>query len=118
MSALKNAYLTGLLVLLMFPFFAGCISISVGDVGYTNGSIYATITNPGDPADTYIQVTVYKITDLQQKELTVANSPAMLNSGENTILIPAALEPGRYKCYVYLLSKGERKTAVIRDFVV
>ena len=90
----------------------------VGDTGYTNGSIYVKITNSGEPADAYVQVTVYKITDFQQKELMVVNSPAMLNPGENTIHIPARLEPGQYKCYVYLFHNSERKTAVIRDFVV
>jgi hypothetical protein len=41
-----------------------------------------------------------------------------LETGDNTVLIPAPLAPGNYKLKMYLIQNDERKTAVIRDIVV
>jgi uncharacterized protein (UPF0264 family) len=97
---------------------AGCISTTVGDVGYRNGTVSVTITSPSGPADAYVQVTVYQVKDLHQEEVAVFEKPVNLVQGENTVSIPGQIGPGQYKLYVYVLQNGERKTAVIRDITV
>ena len=108
----------GLAFLVLFPFLCGCVSSSVGDINYTNGRLAATVNNPGQPADAFVQVTVYQVNGLSQQEYTVVMTGVKLKSGENTVMIPVTLAPGTYKLNIYLIQEGERKTAVIRDIVV
>jgi predicted PurR-regulated permease PerM len=105
-------------VLILVLLVCGCISVSVGDVSYGNGTLAIRVTDNTGPSDGYIQVTVYRIQDLHQQEFTVIEGPVILNKGENTIFFPAQIGSGQYKLYVYLIQNGERKTAVIRDIVV
>jgi hypothetical protein len=105
-----------LLVLLLF--LCGCVSSSIGDVGYSGDNITAKINNPDEPSDAFVQVTIYKVTGLTQQEHSVVMGAARLKTGDNAVLIPAPLAPGNYKFKMYLIQNGERKTAVIRDIVV
>jgi hypothetical protein len=105
-------------LLVLFVFAGACISVGIGEVSYKDGDLVAVIKNSGEPADAYIQITVYRIQDLHQQEFMVVSSPVRLNNGENAVSIPAQLGPGNYKLYVYCIQDGERKTAVIRDIVV
>jgi hypothetical protein len=107
---------SGLFVL--FLCCAGCLSTSVGDTRYDNGSVIVQVGNTGEPADVSVQVTIYRIANLTQEKYTVVSAPATLTREENEIVIPARLEKGSYKLYVYVLGDGDRKTAVIRDIVV
>jgi hypothetical protein len=109
---------TGLALLVFFFIICGCVSSNVGDISYTGSGLSATINNPGQPVDGFIQVTIYKVNGLVQQEYTVVMKGMRLESGKNTVIIPGTLEPGTYKLNVYLFEKGERKTAVIRDIVV
>jgi hypothetical protein len=105
-----------LLVLLLF--LCGCVSSSIGEVGYTGANITARINNPGEPSDAFVQVTLYRVSGLSQQEHSVIMAAARLETGDNAVLIPAPLAPGNYKLKMYLIQNGERKTAVIRDIVV
>ncbi len=105
-------------LLILFMILCGCVSTSIGDVSYADTGITAKITNPDGPADAFIQVTIYQVTGLTQKEYSVVMAPAKLLTGVNTVLIPVNLGPGTYKLKMYLIQSGERKTAVIRDIVV
>jgi hypothetical protein len=96
----------------------GCVSSSIGDVTYRNGGLAATINNPGEPTNAFVQVTIYQVTGLSQQEQSFAMHPVKLNSGDNNVFIPLTLKPGTYKLNIYLIQDGERKTAVIRDIVV
>ncbi len=118
MSAHSQIIPTAFALLVLFLFLCGCVSSTVGDISYTGSGLSATINNPGQPADGFIQVTIYKVNGLAQDEYTVVMKGMKLESGENTVIIPVTLEPGIYKLNVYLFEKGERKTAVIRDIVV
>ena len=118
MSAHSPIAWTALAFLILFSFLCGCVSSNIGDVRYTNGSLTATISNPGQPADAFVQVTVYQVDGLSQSEYTVVMTGFKLKNGENTVMIPVTLKPGTYKLNIYLLQEGERKTAVIRDIVV
>jgi hypothetical protein len=97
---------------------AGCISTNIGETLYSDGGVTTHITNTGEPAEAYIQVTVYETRDLRQQEVTVLNTTVMLGNGENTVYVPGPLDPGRYKLYIYLIQNHDRKNAVIRDIVV
>jgi len=118
MSAHSQIVRTGLAFLVLFSFLCGCVSSSVGDISYTKGGLAARITNPGEPADAFVQVTVYQVNGLFQQEHTVVMTAVRLETGENTVKIPVTLQPGTYKLNIYLIQQGERKTAVIRDIIV
>jgi hypothetical protein len=118
MSAHVPITRTALAVLILFFFLCGCVSSSVGDVRYSDGGLTAIISNPGQPADAFVQVTVYQVNGLSQSEYTVVMNGVKLMNGENTVKIPVSLKPGTYKLNIYLIQEGERKTAVIRDIVV
>jgi hypothetical protein len=118
MSAHVPITRTALAVLILFSFFSGCVSSSVGDVTYADGGLTASISNPGQPADAFVQTTVYQVDGLSQSEYTVVMTGVKLKNGENTVKIPVFLKPGTYKLNIYLIQEGERKTAVIRDIVV
>ncbi len=107
-----------MLVLVLFSLCAECLSTGVGDARYGNNSIMVNISHTGDPADVNVQVTVYRVANLKQEMYTIVDAPARLVNGENTVTVPVRLGPGSYKLYVYVLSNGDRKTAVIRDIIV
>ena len=85
---------------------------------YTSNGLAATITNPGQPTNAFVQVTVYQVTGLSQQKQSLVMHPVKLQTGDNDVFIPLPLQPGTYKLNIYLIQDGERKTAVIRDIVV
>jgi hypothetical protein len=107
-----------LALLVLFLVLCGCISSSIGEVGYSGDNITAGISNPNEPSDAFVQVTIYQVTGLSQQEHSVVMTGVKLETGDNTVQIPVALSPGTYKLKMYLIQNGERKTAVIRDIVV
>jgi hypothetical protein len=118
MSAPSQIITTGLALLVLFSVVCGCVSSCIGIVTYTNGGLAATINNPGEPTNAFVQVTIYQVTVLSQQEQSVVMSSVNLKSGDNNVFIPVKLKPGNYKLNIYLIQDGERKTAVIRDIVV
>ena len=97
---------------------AACVSPSIGEVAYSGRGLSLSVSQDGGSSDGYVQVTVYRITDNQQKETGVLYAPLALQRGENSAFIPVTLEPGQYKLYIYLIQNGERKAATIRDIMV
>jgi len=118
MSARLQIITAGLALLVLFSVVCGCVSSRIGDVSYTNGVLAATISNPGQPSNAFVQVTIYQITGLSQREQSFVMHPVKLNNGDNNVFIPLSLKPGTYKLNIYLIQDGERKTAVIRDITV
>ena len=118
MSAPSQIIQAGLALLVLFSVVCGCVSSSIGDVSYTNGGLGATINNPGQPTNAFVQVTIYQVTGLTQQEQSFVMHPVKLNKGDNNVFIPLMLKPGNYKLTIYLIQDGERRTAVIRDIVV
>jgi hypothetical protein len=118
MSGSVFPLLAGSLVLVVLAACAGCAGTNVGDTNYRNHSLAVTISHAGDPENVHIQVTVYRITGLEQQVSLVTGTDAMLQTGQNRVVVPVDLEPGQYKLYIYVLSNGDRKTAVIRDIRV
>jgi len=120
MSAPLQIILKGLAILVLFSLVCGCVSSSIGPVRYTGNGIATTITNAGQPANAFVQVTVFEVTGLsqQEQEQSYVMHPVRLENGDNTVFIPLVLKPGNYKLNMYLIQDGERKTAVIRDIAV
>ncbi|MDD4137790.1 MAG: hypothetical protein PHT99_07875 [Methanoregula sp.] len=106
------------LVLVLFSLCTGCLSTAVGDTWYSNNSINVNVSHSGEPTDVFVQVTVYRITNMTQEQYDLVSVPVFLLNGGNTITVPVELASGNYKLYVYILKGGDRKTAVIRDIVV
>jgi hypothetical protein len=105
-------------LLIIFLLGAGCTTNTIGDVAYRNGTLEVLVTSTGEPGDAFVQVTVNQVKDFQQKEVTTIVAPATLKHGENVVLVPGSLAPGKYKLYVYILKPDERQTATIRDIEV
>ena len=112
-------------VLLMVTMFsalvvlAGCTTTTIGDVTYTGKEFVIIIEDSGPVSnDTYMQVTMYRISGFSQQEYGIVNARVTLIDGKNTVKVPAVLEPGDYKLNVYLIRDGERSSAVIRDIRV
>jgi hypothetical protein len=118
MTGQVRLFLTAGTILVLALLCTGCLSMNVGDASYRNRSVMVQITNTGEPADVTVQVTAYRIQDLHQQMYTIAGAPATIRNGETDVMVPVELEPGTYKLYVYILSDGDRKTAVIRDITV
>lgn len=107
-----------LAVVFLITLSAGCMSLAVGDVSYRNQGLVVHVSNSGDPIDAGIQVRIYEIKDLNQRELTVTGIPVSVKKGENEFSLPVLLEPGTYKLYVYVTVNGERRTASIKDLMI
>jgi hypothetical protein len=107
-----------LAIVIFIALSAGCTSLAIGDVSYHNRELSVHVSNSKDPFDGGIQVRIYEIKNLNQRELTVTGIPISVLKGENEFAIPVVLEPGTYKLYIYLTANGERKTASIKDLVI
>ena len=118
MSHASYSFMAGILALTLISICAGCLSTGIGDTGYSNNSVTVNISHAAEPMEVSVLVTVYRITNMTQEKYTVVSAPATLGKGENVVAIPVRLDPGNYKLYIYVLSNGDRKTAVIRDIVV
>jgi len=116
MNGLHRSSLLLLCALLVVT--AGCTSPAINDIHYDNKGISVDLTSSSEITDAWIQVIIYRITDLHQTEYLFINSPVTIKNGKNEVFLPALLEPGSYKLHIYLIQNGQRKTAVIKDIVV
>ena len=106
-------------LILALVIFAGCAATTIGDVTYTGKEFVVTIEDSGPLSNnTYMQVTIYRISGFSQQEYGVVSARVTLTNGKNTVKVPAVLGPGDYKLNVYLIRNGERSSAVIRDIRV
>jgi hypothetical protein len=107
-----------LLVCALLIIAGGCTTVSVENSGYENGNLSVSISSSTDIPNAWLQVTIYETNDLHQQEVGFIQTPVSIRSGENTFLLPKALEPGSYKLHIYVMADGGRKTATIRDIRV
>jgi hypothetical protein len=108
-----------LLLCALFMVIAGCTSPSINGARYGNGGIFVDLTTGSSGTDdARVQVTIYRIKDLHQSEYLVVDTPVALTNTGGEVFLPAPLEPGSYKLYIYLIRNGQRTNAVIRDIVV
>ena len=103
---------------ILFILISGCTSLAIGNVAHDGDNVIVQVTNTGDPVEAGVQVRVYEIKSMAQKELTNTLVPVTLVQGDNEVPVPLRLEPGTYKLYVYVIINNERQTASIKDLVI
>jgi hypothetical protein len=99
-------------------FFAGCLSLGIGDVSYSDGGINVQIYNEGNSTVRILKVTVYRVEDFEQHEVLQRSELVSLIPGDSSLFIPMPLEKGKYKMYLSLSTGEERRFVVIRDVEV
>jgi hypothetical protein len=104
-------------ILLLVVILAGCLSISFGDVLYSDGALHVPVKNSEGPQQVLIQVRVYDTTDFRQNEIFTQIEYVDLDTGENEYIVPVELDPGTYKVYLYVIYDDDR-IIQIRDLEV
>jgi hypothetical protein len=99
-------------------FCAGCLSLGIGDVSYSDGGINVQIYNEGNSTIRILKVTVYQVENFEQHEVLQRSELVSLMPGESSLFIPLPLEKGRYKLYLSLSTGEDRRFVVIRDVEV
>jgi hypothetical protein len=106
------ALVTGIL------FCAGCLSLEIGDVSYSDGGINISFNNEGNSTIRILKITVYQVDNFEQREVLQKSEMVTLKPGESSLFIPLPLEKGNYKLYLSLSTGEERRFVVIRDVSV
>jgi len=96
----------------------GCLSTSIGGVAYDGKNLTVQVTEAGGPEDAALQVSVYRIQDFRQVEITRDFHPVILRQGTNTLTVPLVLGKGTYRLYLYIIINNARRASVIRDITV
>jgi hypothetical protein len=99
-------------------FCAGCLSLGIGDVSYSDGGINVQIYNEGNSTVRILKVTVYQVENFEQHEVLQRSELVSLIPGDSSLFIPMPLEKGNYKLYLSLSTGEERRFMVIRDVEV
>ena len=99
-------------------FSAGCLSLEIGDVSYSDGGINIQFNNEGNSTIRILKITVYKVDNFEQHEVLQKSEMISLKPGRSSLFIPLPLEKGNYKLYLSLSTGEERRFVVIRDVSV
>ena len=97
---------------------SGCVNQVPGNVTYQSGSLTFTIRSETAIPDGVLEVAVFRLQDFKQVELMRNADNFPLKAGDNTVTLPMALEPGNYRCFIYVSSGTTRYPVVIRDFEI
>ncbi|MBP2132294.1 hypothetical protein J2128_000215 [Methanomicrobium sp. W14] len=97
---------------------SGCVKCSFGDIKYSNSSLNVQVYNKAEEKNATLQITVYSLDNFRQKETGKYLQSVTLKQGPNEFTIPANLDKGSYKIYLYILQNGKRESAEIRNIVV
>ena len=121
--SLSGKNVKGLLILaavILIAFSCGCLSFSFDDVGYNSsaGTLDMQIINNEDQRNVTLQATVFDLAGFRQVQKGVYLNSVTLEPGENYYQIPAELDKGSYKIYLYIFDNNKRSAAVIRNIEV
>ncbi len=94
---------------------AGCLSVNVGDVSYSDGGFNVILTNDGNTTMRILRMTVYETRNLEQYQIFQKSELVSVISGTSRVHIPANLTPGNYKVYLSIVTGDEQIYTVIRD---
>jgi hypothetical protein len=94
---------------------AGCLSVNIGDVSYSDGGFNVIITNDGNTTMRILRMTVYETRDFEQHQIFQKSELVSIISGTSRVHIPANLTPGTYKVYLSIVTGDEQRYTVIRD---
>ncbi len=97
---------------------AGCMTASVEEVTYRQNSLYISATNQDPTVQAVLQVTVFRVENLEQTEIFRQAEFIQFESGTHEYRMPVTLDPGTYKLYIYITVNGDSVARVIRDIVV
>lgn len=104
------------LVILLFT--SGCLNYSFGELTYNGSELSINIQNDGESRYSTVQISVFSLEDLRQKEYAKYVETVYLNHGSHVYSVKADLKQGSYKMYLYVLEDGRRASAEIRDITV
>ncbi len=106
------------ILLCVFGITAGCMTASIGEVSYRPNSLYISATNQDPSVQGVLQVTIFRVENLEQSEIFRQAEFIQFESGTHEYRMPVSLNPGTYKVYIYITVNGDSKARVIRDIVV
>jgi len=92
--------------------------MGISDLRYDDSGLSVRVSNGGEAREAALQVTVFRMKDLAQEEVTTVIDTVQLARGDHEYTVPLSLPPGSYKIYVYLIVDNDRKASVIRDITV
>lgn len=110
---------TGLFLLLaVIAVSAGCLTYSIGTVLYDGSAVHVSVDNKGEARDAAMQITVFDLSGFKQVEVNKIVRSVHLDAGMNDVAFDAALQPGSYRLFIYMMEDGERLGCVIEDLEV
>jgi outer membrane protein assembly factor BamE (lipoprotein component of BamABCDE complex) len=110
----RTLRLAGLLVLAAIAC-AGCLSVNIGDVSYSDGGFNVILTNEGNTTMRIVRMTVYETRDFEQHQIFQKSELVSVKEGTSRVFIPANLTKGTYKVYLSIATGDEQRYTVIRD---
>lgn len=117
MSFRKSSFFL-IAVFVIFLSTSGCMDYSFGDLSYDGSKLNLDIQNNGKDRPLTVQITVFSLKDFRQTEYSTYVETVYLKHGHNSYSVPAKLEKGNYKMYLYILENGKRASAEIRNINV
>jgi hypothetical protein len=114
----NQACLLACLILLTAVLLAGCTEVLPGDVVYGGGNISFVTRSSDAIPDGVVEVAVFRIGDLNQAEVSRTVRNYQFTQGDNRYSDAVSLNPGTYRCFIYIRSAAKRYPVVIRDFSV
>lgn len=94
---------------------AGCLSVNIGDVSYSDGGFHVILTNDGNSTMRILRMTVYETRDFEQHQIFQKSELISVTKGTSRVYIPANLTTGTYKVYLSIVTGDEQTYTVIRD---
>ena len=94
---------------------AGCLSVNIGDVTYSDGGFNVILTNDGNTTVRILRMTVYETEDFEQHQIFQKSELVSIKNGTSRVFIPANLTTGTYKVYLSIVTGDEQRYMVIRD---
>ena len=77
-------------------FCAGCLSLEIGDVSYSDGGINISFNNEGNSTIRILKITVYQVDNFEQREVLQKSEMVTLKPGESSLFIPLPLERSKF----------------------
>ncbi|MDD1673729.1 MAG: hypothetical protein LUP99_04895 [Methanomicrobiales archaeon] len=97
---------------------AGCVTASIAEISYGNGTLFITATNQDTTTQAVLQATVFRVQNFTQVEILKKAEFIQFESGTHEYQMPVILNKGTYKIYIYMTVNEDSKARVVRDLVV
>ncbi len=115
----RISVVTGLfLVLMVVIVSAGCLTYSICTVSYDGSAVHVSVDNKKEARDVAMQITVFDISGFEQVGVNKIVRSVHLDAGMNDVAFDAALQPGPYRLFIYMMEDGKRLGCSIEDIEV